>query len=63
MRQVSPESESIFNLILALYKRCDGDLVSLFRSCQLSDKDLEYFQEYAATFLSNLGNYRVNVSR
>jgi dipeptidyl-peptidase-3 len=60
MRQVSPESESIFDLILALYKHCGGDFASLIRSSQLSDEDVVFFQEYAATFLSNLGNYRVS---
>lgn len=58
MRQVSPESESIFDLVIALYKHYSRDLASLIRSSQLSDEDLEFFQEYAATFLSNLGNYR-----
>ncbi|KAE9375368.1 dipeptidyl peptidase III [Stipitochalara longipes BDJ] len=58
MRQISPESESIFDLILALYKHCAGDFASLFRSYQSSEEDLAYFQDYAATFLSNLGNYR-----
>jgi dipeptidyl-peptidase-3 len=60
MRQVSPESESILDLILALHEQCSGDFASLFRSCQLSDEDLEYFQNYAATFLANLGNYKVS---
>lgn len=60
MRQVSPESESIFALVIAIYKHYSGDLASLIRSSQLSDEDLEFFQEYAATFLSNLGNYRVS---
>lgn len=61
MRQVSPESESIFNLILALYSHCNGNIASLFRSCQLSDEDLGHFQDYAAIFLANLGNYKVSI--
>lgn len=60
MRQVSPESEGIFDLILTLYKQCNADLAAHFRSCGLFDEDLEHFQEYAAIFLSNLGNYRVS---
>jgi dipeptidyl-peptidase III len=59
MRQVSPESESIFDLILALYSQCNGDFASLFHACQLSDGDLGHFQDYAAIFLANLGNYKV----
>jgi dipeptidyl-peptidase-3 len=61
MRQVSPESESIFNLILALYGHCNGDFASLFRSCQLSNEDLGRFQDYAAIFLGNQGIYKVSV--
>lgn len=59
MQQVSPESEAIFDFILELYRQCKGDFAGLFRSCKLSDEDLRYFQEYAAMFLGNLGNYKV----
>jgi dipeptidyl-peptidase-3 len=61
MRQASPEAESIFNLILALYSQCKGNFASLFHACQLSQGDLKHFQDYAAIFLANLANYTVGL--
>lgn len=58
LRQVSPESEPIYDLILALYRACDGDWTSLARKAQVSDEHLRYFLEYAVQFLGNCGNYK-----
>ncbi|KAI2794330.1 putative dipeptidyl peptidase 3 [Penicillium oxalicum] len=58
LRQVSPESEPIYDLILALHRACNGDWKSLAQKTQVSDEDLRYFLEYAAQFLGNCGNYK-----
>lgn len=58
LRQVSPESESVFDLILALYGKCKGDWESLARETSVSSEDSKYFLEYAGQFLGNLGNYK-----
>lgn len=60
LRQVSPESEIIFDLILILYKQCNGDFRPLFNSLGLSSEDLDFFLDYAAMVLDNMGNYRVS---
>jgi dipeptidyl-peptidase-3 len=61
LRQVSPESESIFDLILILYKHCNGNFQPLFTYLGLSGDDLDSFLEYAAMVLDNMGNYRVSI--
>jgi dipeptidyl-peptidase-3 len=58
LRQTSPESEPIFNLIIALYKTLNGDWNSLTQKTGVSAQDLQYFLEYAAQFLGNCGNYK-----
>ena len=58
LRQVSPESEAIFDLILALYAKCQGKWDQLANEASVSAEDLKYFLEYAAQFLGNLGNYK-----
>lgn len=58
LRQVSPESEPIYDLILSLYRACDGDWSSLVKKTQVSDEHLRFFLEYAAQFLGNCGNYK-----
>lgn len=58
LRQVSPESEPIYDLILALYGACNGDWNSLSQKTQVSDEHLRFFLEYAAQFLGNCGNYK-----
>jgi hypothetical protein len=60
LRQVSPEAEYIFDLIIVLFKHCNGDFQSLFSSLGLTIEDLNFFLEYAAMFLDNMGNYRVS---
>lgn len=58
LRQVSPESEPIFDLILSLHHACDGDWTSLAQKTQVSEEHLRFFLEYAAQFLGNCGNYK-----
>lgn len=62
-RQVSPESSGIFDFIMRLYKACKtsyrGDWDALANACKVSRADVNAFLEYAATFLSNMGNYYV----
>lgn len=57
LRQVSPESISIFDFILELYESCHGNWEQITMSDGISGEDLEQFLRYAATFLSNIGNY------
>jgi hypothetical protein len=59
MRQTSPESVGIFELLLELYVICDGDWEWLARRTNLSNREINNFLDYAATFLSNVGNYYV----
>lgn len=57
-RQTSPESEYIYQLIIALYRACKGDWKQLQREASISDQSLQGFLEYAAQFLANGGNYK-----
>ncbi|KAL2834225.1 peptidase family M49-domain-containing protein [Aspergillus cavernicola] len=57
LRQVSPEAISIFDFIIALYSCCNGDWDRLASQANLDFRDLQLFLDYAATFLSNIGNY------
>lgn len=59
LRQVSPEANGIFDLIMALYHSCDGKWEQLATEAGVSVQELENFLDYAATFLSNVGNYFV----
>ncbi|KAJ3579685.1 hypothetical protein NPX13_g886 [Xylaria arbuscula] len=58
LRQVSPESEPIFDFILALYRSSGGDWKGLQSKAAISDEDLDHFFNYAAQFLGNNGNYK-----
>lgn len=58
LRQVSPESENIFDFIVSVYKSCHGDWKSLQTQMDVNDSELTYFLEYAAQFLGNCGNYK-----
>ncbi|OJK02562.1 hypothetical protein ASPACDRAFT_76958 [Aspergillus aculeatus ATCC 16872] len=58
LRQVSPESEPIYDLIVELHRTCNGDWTDLARRTNVSDEHLRYFLEYAAQFLGNCGNYK-----
>ncbi|PYH36595.1 dipeptidyl peptidase III [Aspergillus neoniger CBS 115656] len=57
LRQVSPEANGIFDFIMALYHSCDGNWEQLATETGVSVQELENFLNYAATFLSNVGNY------
>ncbi|KAK5110374.1 hypothetical protein LTR62_006082 [Meristemomyces frigidus] len=58
LRQVSPESEGIYDFILVLHKSCGGDWQALGQKAGLSSNDLKHFLSYAAQFLGNTGNYK-----
>lgn len=61
MRQVSPESQPIFDFIFETYRACDGNWESLAELVGISDESLDGYLEYAAVFLGNIGNYYVRV--
>ncbi|KAI0113626.1 peptidase family M49-domain-containing protein [Nemania sp. FL0031] len=56
LRQVSPESLAIFDFILELYHTCSGNWDALVEP-GATREDIDKFLTYAATFLSNIGNY------
>ena len=58
LRQVSPESEAIYDLILSLYHACYGKWAKIKEAARITDEELNHFLEYAAQFLGNLGNYK-----
>ena len=55
---MSPESEPIFNLIMALQKHCNGNWTSLAKDVGITDDELQYILQYFTQFLGNLGNYK-----
>ncbi|SPQ20354.1 14d01ecd-4b10-4b08-8e49-fad5338ec7f3 [Thermothielavioides terrestris] len=57
LSQVSPESPAIFDFILELHRACGGKWQTLAEAGHISSEDLQQFLTYAATFLSNIGNY------
>ncbi len=59
LRQVSPESIDIFDFILELYGSCSGNWDMLVAEEYINQEDCDAFLDYAATFLSNIGNYYV----
>ncbi|KAF2267090.1 dipeptidyl-peptidase III [Lojkania enalia] len=58
LRQISPESEHIYDFIIALHKQCSGDYDSLAKDAGLSSDDMQAYLNYAAQFLGNMGNYK-----
>ena len=58
MRQLSPESEPIYDLILALHKTAAGDWEALGKKAGVEQSEVTHFLEYAAMFLGNNGNYK-----
>ena len=58
MRQVSPESEPIYDLIVSLYNACKGNWKALAERTGTSEQGLTSFLEFAAQFLGNCGNYK-----
>lgn len=60
MRQISPESTLIFDLILELHRSCQGQWSDLVGDGGATETELSAFLDYAALFLSNLGNFVVS---
>src|ERR1700761_7996690 len=58
LRQVSPESESIYDFIITLHNHFNGDWKKVQQEAGLSDDELKAFLNYAAQFLGNCGNYK-----
>ncbi|KAL2182713.1 dipeptidyl-peptidase III [Thermothelomyces heterothallicus CBS 203.75] len=58
LRQVSPESENIYDFILALYRTAGGDWKALADKAGVDEQGLIAFLQYAAQFLGNSGNYK-----
>ncbi|KAF4984185.1 hypothetical protein FZEAL_583 [Fusarium zealandicum] len=58
LRQISPESEPIYDLILALHKSAKGDWNALAKKADVEEAEVTRFLEYAAMFLGNNGNYK-----
>lgn len=58
LRQLSPESEPIYDLIIALHNASGGDWNGLAKKAGVDDAELTSFLEYAAMFLGNTGNYK-----
>ncbi|KAK9389892.1 peptidase family M49-domain-containing protein [Lipomyces mesembrius] len=65
LRQVSPASEQVFDLILSFYRDVTASspgtaIASILTAApySLSEEDSTYLLEYFAQFLSNLGNYK-----
>jgi dipeptidyl-peptidase-3 len=58
LRQVSPESESIFDLILDLAAKYGNDWDKLKEDAKVTADEVSGFLEYATQFLGNAGNYK-----
>ena len=58
LRQTSPESEAIYDIIIALHDSCQGDWKQLQKDTGVAEDELKAFLEYAAQFLNNCGNYK-----
>lgn len=58
MRQISPESEPIYDFIVALHKSAGGDWKALSEKAGVDEQGLSAFLQYAAQFLGNSGNYK-----
>jgi dipeptidyl-peptidase III len=58
LAQVSPESESIYDLTIALDKACKGDYKKLVEATGVEEEKVRWWVEYAAMFLGNTGNYK-----
>lgn len=58
LRQVSPESENIYDLIMALHNSCNGDWEALGNKAGIDSDELNKFLDYTAQFLGNCGNYK-----
>jgi dipeptidyl-peptidase III len=63
LNQTSPESISIFQFILEIYKSCEGNWPELASRVGIEIEELRRFLDYAAVFLGNIGNYFVGYSK
>jgi hypothetical protein len=59
LRQVSPESNGIFDFILELYRSCAGDWRKFAVDTGVPMSEIRHFMDFAAVFLGNVGNYFV----
>jgi len=59
LRQVSQESETIFDLLMELTKCCGGDWNQLRTEARVSVQDMNDLLDFGAAFLDSMGNYRV----
>lgn len=57
-RQLSPEAEDIYDLIISLHQSCSGDWKTLGQKAGVPEQDVNHFLDYAAQFLGNGGNYK-----
>ncbi|KAF9887731.1 hypothetical protein FE257_009684 [Aspergillus nanangensis] len=60
LRQTSPETSDIFYFIMGLHKCCRGRWLDFVADGVVTEQELSGFLEYAARFLSNIGNYYVD---
>ncbi|KAL1894631.1 hypothetical protein Cpir12675_003570 [Ceratocystis pirilliformis] len=58
LRQISPESEPIYDFIISLHKACNGNWKALAANVGITETDLNAFLQYAGMFLGNNGNYK-----
>ena len=58
LRQVSRESEHIYDLIMELHRHGKGDWEKLREDAGLSKDEMKDFLNYAAQFLGNGGNFK-----
>jgi dipeptidyl-peptidase-3 len=58
LRQVSPESEYIYDFIVTLHNQFKGDWDAIKLKSGLGDDDFKAFLGYAAQFLGNCGDYK-----
>ncbi|KAF3901415.1 hypothetical protein AA313_de0209754 [Arthrobotrys entomopaga] len=58
LRQVSPESEPLFDLILSIAKHVDNDHSKLVSAAGVTEEESEQYLEFAVQVLANLGNYK-----
>ena len=55
---MSPESEAIYDLVIALYNECSGNWKKLQQQTGVSEEDMKHFIDYAVQFLGTCGNYK-----
>lgn len=55
---MSPESEPIYDFIIALHTASNGDWKDLGQKAGVAEEDVTLFLQYSAQFLGNGGNYK-----